>query len=71
MIALIFFFIIGLGLVIGAELNAALAETPRPTAEDVVAVVQEEAATEAVQKAEEEAMHAEEAAAARAEREEE
>ena len=28
MIALIFFFIVGLGLVIGAELNAALAETP-------------------------------------------
>ena len=28
MIALIFFFIIGLGVVIGAELNAALAETP-------------------------------------------
>lgn len=28
MIALIFFFIIGLGMVIGAELNAALAETP-------------------------------------------
>ena len=31
MIALIFFFIIGLGLVIGAELNAALAETPKPS----------------------------------------
>ena len=29
MIALIFFFIIGLGVVIGAELNAALAETPQ------------------------------------------
>ena len=29
MIALIFFFVIGLGVVIGAELNAALAETPR------------------------------------------
>jgi membrane protein len=28
MIALIFFFIIGLGVVVGAELNAALAETP-------------------------------------------
>ena len=28
MIALIFFFIIGLGMVIGAELNAALAEAP-------------------------------------------
>ena len=44
MIALIFFFIIGLGLVIGAELNAALAETPRPTREDVEAAVHEEAA---------------------------
>ena len=31
MIALIFFFIIGLGVVIGAELNAALAETPEET----------------------------------------
>jgi membrane protein len=35
MIALIFFFIIGLGLVIGAHLNAALAETPEPTLEEV------------------------------------
>jgi membrane protein len=34
-IALIFFFVIGLGVVIGAELNAALAETPEPTAEEV------------------------------------
>jgi membrane protein len=55
MIALIFFFVIGLGLVIGAELNAALAATPRPTAEDVVAAVQEEAAAEAEHKAEEKA----------------
>lgn len=71
MIALIFFFMIGLGLVIGAELNAALAETPRPTDEDVVAVVQEEAAKEAVHKAEEGAIHAENIAAAKVEREEE
>jgi membrane protein len=71
MIALIFFFIIGLGLVIGAELNAALAETPKPTLEDVVAVVQEEAAEEAVHIAEEKAIHAEETAAAEAEREDE
>ena len=28
MIALIFFFIVGLGMVVGAELNAALAEAP-------------------------------------------
>ena len=49
MIALIFFFIIGLGLVIGAELNAALAETPRPTKEDVEAAVHEQAAEVAEQ----------------------
>lgn len=54
-IALFFFFIIGLGLVIGAELNAALAETPTPTQEDIEAVVQEEAAAEAELKAEEKA----------------
>lgn len=34
MIALIFFFIIGLGVVIGAELNAALAETPEEGLEE-------------------------------------
>lgn len=34
MIALIFFFIIGLGVVIGAELNAALAEVPRDGLEE-------------------------------------
>jgi membrane protein len=51
MIALIFFFIIGLGLVIGAELNAALAETPHPNREDVEAAVHEEAAHVAEQKA--------------------
>lgn len=61
-IALIFFFVIGLGVVIGAELNAALAETPTPTQEDVEAVVYEEAAEiaeaksveKAVEKAEQE-----------------
>jgi membrane protein len=58
MIALIFFFVIGLGLVIGAELNAALAETPEPTAQDVAAVVHEEAAAEAEHKAEEQAERA-------------
>ena len=51
-IALIFFFMIGLGLVIGAELNAALAETPTPSQEDVMAVVKEEAAHKAERKAE-------------------
>jgi membrane protein len=34
MIALIFFFVIGLGLVLGAHLNAALAETPSPTVKE-------------------------------------
>ena len=55
-IALMFFFVIGLGLVIGAELNAALAETPVPSQEDVVAVVKEEEAIEAEHKAEEKAV---------------
>ncbi|MGZ8283769.1 MAG: YihY/virulence factor BrkB family protein [Allosphingosinicella sp.] len=54
-ITLIFFFLIGLGLVIGAELNAALAETPTPSQEDVVAAVKEEAAEEAEHIAEEKA----------------
>jgi len=68
-ISLFFFFIIGLGLVIGAELNAALAETPTPTEEDVEAVVHEEAAAEAEHKAIEKAVHAEDVAVANAERE--
>jgi membrane protein len=55
-IALIFFFVIGLGLVIGAELNAALAETPTPSQEDVEAVVMEEAAAAAEEKAVEKAV---------------
>jgi membrane protein len=55
MIALIFFFVIGLGLVIGAELNAALAETPAPSQEDVVAAVKEESAKKAEQRAEQKA----------------
>ena len=69
MIALIFFFIIGLGLVIGAELNAALAETPKPTDEDVEAVVHEEAAAEAEHKAIEKAAKAEDKAVRMAEEE--
>ena len=52
----LFFFIIGLGLVIGAELNAALAETPMPTEEDVEEVLHEEAAAEAEQKSVEKAV---------------
>jgi membrane protein len=55
-ISLFFFFIIGLGLVIGAELNAALAETPTPTEEDVEAVIHEEAAAQAEHKAIEKAV---------------
>jgi membrane protein len=70
-ISLFFFFIIGLGLVIGAELNAALAETPAPTEEDVVAVVQEEAAVEAEHRAVEKAVLAEDAAVANPEKEKE
>lgn len=42
MISLIFFFVIGLGLVIGAHLNAALAETPEPAIEDMVEAKAEE-----------------------------
>ena len=52
MIALIFFFLIGLGLVVGAELNAALAETPAPSQEDIEAAVHEEAAEAAEKKSE-------------------
>ena len=70
-ISLFFFFIIGLGLVIGAELNAALADTPAPTDEDVEAVVHEEAAAEAEHKAIEKAVEAEEKAVRLAEKEDE
>ncbi|HEX2764410.1 MAG TPA: YihY/virulence factor BrkB family protein [Allosphingosinicella sp.] len=48
-IALIFFFMIGLGVVIGAQLNAALAEPPEPTIKEAK---QEVAAEKAVAKAE-------------------
>jgi membrane protein len=44
-IALIFFFVIGLGVVIGAQLNAALAETPEPTPEEIAAAKAEEEKT--------------------------
>jgi membrane protein len=54
-IALFFFFIIGLGVTIGAQLNAALAETPEPTVEDVEQVEAEEAAEAAAARVEEEA----------------
>jgi membrane protein len=55
-ISLFFFFIIGLGLVIGAELNAALADTPTPTEDDIEEVVHEEAAAEAEHKSVEKAV---------------
>jgi len=48
-IALIFFFVIGLGVVIGAQLNAALAEPPEPSVKEAKAEV---AAQVAVAKAE-------------------
>ena len=51
-IALLFFFLVGVGVVIGAELNAALAETPTPSQEDVVAAVHEEKAEAASEVAE-------------------
>jgi membrane protein len=70
-IALFFFFIIGLGLVIGAELNAALVQTPMPTAEDVEAVIHEEAAAEAEHKAIEKAALAEDKAVELAKKEQE
>jgi membrane protein len=50
-IALFFFFIIGLGVSVGAQLNAALAETPEPTVKDVREVELEEAAEAAAEAA--------------------
>ncbi len=66
-ISLFFFFIIGLGLVIGAELNAALAETPPPTKTEISAAVHEAVAEKVSERAEEEV----EARAEQAEKEEE
>jgi membrane protein len=53
-IALLFFFVIGLGVVIGAQLNAALAEPPEPTVEDIK-VAEAEAVVEQAAIAEREA----------------
>jgi membrane protein len=53
-IALMFFYIIGLGVVVGAQLNAALAEPPEPTVEDIK-VAEAEAVVEQAQVAELEA----------------
>ncbi|HEX8194222.1 MAG TPA: YhjD/YihY/BrkB family envelope integrity protein [Allosphingosinicella sp.] len=55
-IALFFFFIIGFGLVIGAELNAAMAETPTPTPAEITAAVKEAAADKVAERAEQEAV---------------
>lgn len=67
-IALFFFFIIGFGLVIGAQLNAAMAETPTPTPAEVHAAVKEADAEKVSEQAEQEAVAlAEEKAEAREE----
>ncbi len=55
-IALFFFFIIGFGLVIGAELNAAMAETPTPTPAEISAAVKEAVAEKVAERAEAEAV---------------
>lgn len=49
-IALIFFFVIGLGVVIGAQLNAALAEPPEPTVKEAQLEVAAQKAAEKVEK---------------------
>jgi membrane protein len=66
-IALFFFFIIGFGLVIGAELNAALAETPTPTHEDIIEAVKEEEAEQAQQASRDRAIEEDEKKAAQEE----
>ncbi len=55
-IALFFFFIIGLGVSVGAQLNAALAEPPEPTVRDVAEAEAEEAAEAAAEAARAEAI---------------
>ena len=59
-IILIFFFMIGLGVTIGAQLNAALAETPEPTVQDVREAKAEEIAEHANEASREAAVHEEE-----------
>lgn len=63
MIALIFFFIIGLGVVIGAQLNAALAEPPEPTVKEAELEVAAEEAAEKVEEVERARLDREEAEA--------
>ncbi|CAA9545249.1 MAG: Ribonuclease BN [uncultured Sphingosinicella sp.] len=48
-IALFFFFMIGLGVTIGAQLNAALAEPPEPTVQDIREAKAEDVAEEAAE----------------------
>ena len=48
-ITLFFFFVIGLGVTIGAQLNAALAETPEPTVQDVAEVQAQDVAKAVVE----------------------
>jgi len=50
-IALFFFYMVGLGVTVGAQLNAALAEVPEPTVKDVAEVKAEEAAEQAAEEA--------------------
>lgn len=59
-IALFFFFMIGLGVEIGAQLNAALAETPEPTVQDVREAKAEDVAEHAAELAEKAAVKEEE-----------
>ncbi len=59
-IALFFFFMIGLGVTIGAQLNAALAETGEPTVQDVREAKAEDVAEQAAEASEEAAMSKEE-----------
>ena len=55
-IALFFFFIIGLGVSVGAQLNAALAEPSEPTVKDVAEAELEAAAEKAAEEAKAEAI---------------
>jgi membrane protein len=48
-IALFFFFMIGLGVTIGAQLNAALAEPPEPTVQDIREATAEDVAEQAAE----------------------
>jgi membrane protein len=59
-IALFFFFMIGLGVTIGAQLNAALAETGEPTVQDVREAKAEDVAEQAAEASEEAAVSKEE-----------